>query len=436
MLPLLIHTSGTDTLIWHQGRKITRTGFTHAARQLAVRLPQATHVINLSNGRLAFMLGFAAAALRQQITLLPPNQTNAALDALKQQYPQQQVLDDTLLEGLDWESLDDNPLMLPSIDHIMAILFTSGSTGIPQPQTKTWHTLSRTGQLDSQRLFQLSNFSNTAERTLNIVATVPSQHMFGLQTTLLLPFVSNCAIDDSKPFFPADIRAALESIPEPRALITTPLHLQTCMTSGIRLPPMQFVLSATAPLKLELAQQAEATWQAPVLEFYGSTEAGAIGTRRTTAGDTWQLLPEACLDVTEDGASYRIPHLPEPLLLNDQVELLSAHEFRLLGRTNDQLKIAGKRASISELTHALLAIPGVEDGVVFLPPDAPRTAALVVAPQLTAAFILDQLTQRIDPVFLPRPLLLMSRLPRNEVGKLTQTALLTALNAPSLNTHS
>ena len=431
MSPLFIHASARDTLIWHQGNRITRGGFAHAARQLAVRLREATHVINLCNGRLAFMLGFAAAALRRQITLLPPNQTSTALATLQQRYPQHQVLDDTLLQDLDWESMDDNPLLIPSADGITAILFTSGSTGIPQPQAKSWRTLARTGQLDSQRVLQLSAASDTAINTLNIVATVPSQHMFGLQTTLLLPFAGNCAVYDGKPFFPADIRAALESVPEPRALVTTPLHLQTCVTSKTSLPRMQFILSATAPLTTMLAQQAEDLWQAPVLEFYGSTEAGAIGTRRTTAGDTWQLLPEARLEITHDGARYYIPHLPEPLLLNDQVELVSMHEFRLLGRASDQLKIAGKRASISELTHALQTIPGVEDGIVFLPPDASRTAALAVAPRLTAAFILDQLAQRVDPVFLPRPLLLLSRLPRNDVGKLTQAALLAALDAGS-----
>ena len=436
MLSLLLHAQGVDSLLWHQGQVVTRAGFTHAARQLAARLPQAEYAINLSSGRLAFMLGFAAAVLRQQVTLLPPNQTVAALETLKQQYPRHQVLDDSLLTGLDWNSNDHTPLVVASPDNIVAILFTSGSTGVPQPQAKTWRTLAGTGQLDSQRLAQLSGAQlsglNTATNaTLNIVATVPTQHMFGLQTTLLLPFVSNCAIYDGKPFFPADIRTALESLPAPRALVTTPLHLQACITSGIHLPALQFILSATAVLRTELAEQAEATWHAPVLEFYGSTEAGAIGTRRTTAGDAWQLLPQSQLESLAEGARYIASHLPEPLILGDQVELISATEFRLLGRASDQLKIAGKRASLSELTHALLRIPGVQDGAVFLPPDATRTAALVVAPQLTPASILDQLAQHIDAVFLPRPLLMMQRLPRNEVGKLTQAALLAALNTHS-----
>ena len=78
----------------------------------------------------------------------------------------------------------------------------------------------------------------------------------------------------------------------------------------------------------------------------------------------------------------------------------------------------------------LNAIPGVVDGAFFLP-DAERSGgtgvnrltAAVVAPALSIAQLTEQLRQRIDPVFLPRPLLLVARLPRNATGKLPQHAL-------------
>ena len=52
-------------------------------------------------------------------------------------------------------------------------------------------------------------------------------------------------------------------------------------------------------------------------------------------------------------------------------------------------------------------IAGVLDGAFFHVEDArvSRVAACVVAPQLTAARLIEELRQRIDPVFLPRPLL-------------------------------
>jgi acyl-coenzyme A synthetase/AMP-(fatty) acid ligase len=52
-----------------------------------------------------------------------------------------------------------------------------------------------------------------------------------------------------------------------------------------------------------------------------------------------------------------------------------------------------------------------------------RLSACVVAPGLTASTLLAALRLRIDPVFLPRPLLFVESLPRNSTGKLPRDAL-------------
>jgi acyl-coenzyme A synthetase/AMP-(fatty) acid ligase len=60
----------------------------------------------------------------------------------------------------------------------------------------------------------------------------------------------------------------------------------------------------------------------------------------------------------------------------------------------------------------------------FMPHDhVTRLSACVVAPSLTAAQISAELRKRIDPVFLPRPLLFAESLPRNSTGKLPRQAL-------------
>ena len=56
-----------------------------------------------------------------------------------------------------------------------------------------------------------------------------------------------------------------------------------------------------------------------------------------------------------------------------------------------------------------------------------RIAAVVVAPQLDDQTLLAALRALVDPVFLPRPLLRVAALPRNETGKLTRAALLALL---------
>jgi acyl-coenzyme A synthetase/AMP-(fatty) acid ligase len=55
--------------------------------------------------------------------------------------------------------------------------------------------------------------------------------------------------------------------------------------------------------------------------------------------------------------------------------------------------------------------------------------ALVVAPGATSQAILAALRGRIDPLFLPRRIVHLDRLPRNELGKLAASTL-QALAAP------
>src|SRR5690606_20573136 len=120
-------------------------------------------------------------------------------------------------------------------------------------------------------------------------------------------------------------------------------------------------------------------------------------------------------------------HLAEQAPLQDQLQLLGPDEFLLLGRNADMINVAGKRASLADLTLKLLRIDGVEDGVVFLAnPERndERPVALVVS-DLSEKVILQQLAKHIDAAFLPRPLRKVSALPRNETGKLTRAALQT-----------
>ncbi len=98
----------------------------------------------------------------------------------------------------------------------------------------------------------------------------------------------------------------------------------------------------------------------------------------------------------------------------------------MLGRATDLVKIGGKRSSLGALTAELNNVPGVADGVFWLPDLAagghaePRLSAFAVAPGVEKAAILAHLRERIDQVFLPRPLVLVQSLPRNAAGKLSR----------------
>jgi acyl-coenzyme A synthetase/AMP-(fatty) acid ligase len=145
------------------------------------------------------------------------------------------------------------------------------------------------------------------------------------------------------------------------------------------------------------------------------------------------LWPGVRLDGTPDRIFAQGGHVEQRTALCDVLEILGDDEFLLHGRTADLVNVAGKRSSFAYLNTQLNAIPGVIDGAFFFPDAASATiasmsvtrlAAIAVAPTLNASQLTAQLRERIDPLFLPRPLLLVDRLPRNATGKLPREALL------------
>jgi acyl-coenzyme A synthetase/AMP-(fatty) acid ligase len=219
-------------------------------------------------------------------------------------------------------------------------------------------------------------------------------------------------------------------VPQPRVLVTTPIHLRTLLGSEIEFPAVDLVMSATAPLSGELAQEVEKHYSAPLLEIYGSTETGQIAMRRTAQTDVWHLWPGVRLHESGGQVFAQGGHVEQLTPMCDIIEITSTEEFLLHGRTADLVNVAGKRSSFGYLNAQLNAIPGVLDGAFFLREDlagstgVARLAAVVVAPGLNVVGITEQLRQLIDPVFLPRPLLLVEQLPRNATGKLPQQTLL------------
>ena len=115
--------------------------------------------------------------------------------------------------------------------------------------------------------------------------------MYGLELSILLPLFGPFAVHGGKPFFPADVAAALAEVPAPRMLVTTPIHLQALLRDPVALPPLAAIASATAPLSRELAAEAEARYGAPVIELFGSTETCVIAHRRTVGETAWHLYP-------------------------------------------------------------------------------------------------------------------------------------------------
>jgi acyl-coenzyme A synthetase/AMP-(fatty) acid ligase len=451
-LPLFVHQRPESIVAYRDGAPISAQRFLLDARALASRLPAGMHVLNLCTDRYRFSVGLAASLLSGKCSLLPPSHTPEVIRQLRSFAPDtfcltddaECTLDLPLLFYRDSEAhpapLQSSEWSVPQIDvaQLAAYVFTSGSTGAPLPHRKSWGRLVQCVRLEATRLSPID------QGGCAILGTVPPQHMYGFESTVLLPLHSGGALCAGRPFFPADIAAALNELPRPRVLITTPVHLRSLLAAEMALPQLDLIVSATAMLPTNLARDVERRYAVPLLEIYGSTETGQMAARRTALEDEWQLWPGVRLELIDERCWAQGGHIEQATAVADILELKGAERFVLHGRTADLVNIAGKRSSLAYLNHQLNAIPGVLDGAFFVRDDAQaslagvaRLAALVVAPSLDVATIVQQLRERIDPVFLPRPLLRVQALPRNETGKLPQHLLRTlvaqaAAQAPDL----
>jgi acyl-coenzyme A synthetase/AMP-(fatty) acid ligase len=426
---------------WYAGAPVTRLEFARHVSALRTQLRASGAMINLCEERYRFLVAYAAALCSRQTVLLPASRAEQVLSEIESSHHGSYRCDDALVMAAIERAPQVSSVAVENVlaeiipaDHQAMIGFTSGSTGLPKRNVKFWRAVSG------------SNASNAAvirdrlpvhQGTPWIVATVPPQHMYGIELTVLLPLVGGMAVHSGRPLFPADVARALADVPGPRVLVSTPMHLRMLLESEQTYPATELIVSATAPLDAALAAAVEARFGGVLLEMFGSTETCVFAARRTAVDRDWRLYDGVELVAAEEGTMVHAPWFAEPTLLQDRLEMTGPSEFAVRGRSNDMIEVAGKRASLADLTRRLLAVPGVQDAVIFQPGGdevvgtVRRLAALAVAPGLSSKEVLTALAASVDQAFLPRPLVLVDQLPRNELGKLPRAQLLQALKRDS-----
>jgi len=441
-LPLVSHLSSDSIIAWRANGAVTLNQFLADVNHLVSLLPSGSHMLNMCSDRYHFSVGLAAAIVSNKVSLLPSTHTPEVIRQMKTFALDVFCLTDSDHCTVELPQLiypvmainEIDSLAIPQInsEQCIAIVFTSGSTGTPKPHAKTWGALVSSVQAEALRIGLKHNSATT------LIGTVPPQHMYGLESTVLIAWLTGNALCYDQPFYPADICQTLTAVPSPRVLVSSPVHLHALLDADLTIPAIAQVISATAPLAVQLAYDIESRCHAPLFEIYGSTETGLIATRRSSQTEQWQLLPEISLIIKGDSVYACGGHIETLTIMNDVIKPITQEYFLLCGRTADMINIAGKRHSLSSLNHILNGIPGIIDGVFYMPEETnngrvtTRLAAFVVAPELDAAQLLAILREYIAPVFLPRPLLFVDVLPRNDTGKLTHASLHALFQKPKL----
>ncbi len=293
---------------------------------------------------------------------------------------------------------------------------TSGTTERPKYVTKSM----------AQLLSELEVLASVVPRARCVMSTVPLSHLYGLLFGALLPLRFGARIVSHTALLPADVAAVIER-EAVDLLISTPAHLRAM--AAIAMPRGLRVLTSGArmPAELHTSLAAEHDWQ--ITDVLGSTETGGIATREQPM-EPWTPLPEVTVSASAGRLVVESPWTGGSRVeLDDRIELRPEGGFQYLGRNQELIKIAGKRAHAQAIEATVLALPGVRDVASIVHAAngrEPRVAiAVSVDPgaKVTRQDITDAIRHQFDAVFVPKILKLVAAIPRTERGKIDAPAL-------------
>jgi acyl-coenzyme A synthetase/AMP-(fatty) acid ligase len=216
VLPLL---TGEDSrpIAWRQGRAISLAEFKRDIASIARELPASGPIINLCEDRYHFLASFAAALSVQRTSLLPPSRVEQVVAEVELANAGSCRIDDeNVARALQGAASASTGALLD--DRFVAMIgYTSGSTGQPKANVKRWRAVHGTSACNAAAI--RSELRLSPQEAAWIAATVPPQHMYGMELSVLLPLIGTMAVHAGRPLFPADVAATLAELPELRFLL-------------------------------------------------------------------------------------------------------------------------------------------------------------------------------------------------------------------------
>ena len=248
-----------------------------------------------------------------------------------------------------------------------AMFFTSGSTGFPTGAFKSRENI----ETDMEAL--LLEFGNF--HIQKVVATVPFIHIYGFLAALLLPLKLNVDLLFKEHFLPHDL---LASAKPHHLVITTPLYIKSLLRLDETKDLSQTIfISSTGPLPSELAKEFTDTFNTTLIQIFGSTECGSIAFKKQD--DTfWSPFHGVEVSLNAEGLLHvSSPFISKTLWQEGLVQTggeiqsfdyatLENGKFQLIGRSNNIVKIAGKRYSTTQIEEILEAMEGIGKALVHV----------------------------------------------------------------------
>ncbi|MDX8389323.1 MAG: AMP-binding protein [Mariprofundaceae bacterium] len=386
-------------------------------------------VLITCKGCYEFSVALLSTWLSKKNVILPPNVHQASLERIRKRHTIIAELKDGFTTGgcvpLNREGKKSFRLRLNKNQQALTI-YTSGSSGKPKAIQKS------IGDIFTE-VFTLKKALSWPNMPL--VSSVPPHHLYGLTFSILLPWVLGIPMVNACPLHAEEVAETIEQ-ENAGVLITVPVHLRALLEQKVSCRPVMTISSAGV-LDKRIAMQWQERFGRQVVEIYGSSETGVIAQRQQLNSEHWTPFPEVHI-ANDDGGRLKVI---SPFInvseggfyqTQDMVTMQGKSGFLLHGRADSIVKIAGKRVSLLAVEEAIKGCEGVVDVAVVAVPvqglirDIAIWAAVAIGDscKMDARTIKTHLLPLLDGIKIPRRIVVLKRLPREENGKLRKEPLM------------
>ena len=257
------------------------------------------------------------------------------------------------------ESLDADKLKQ---DDMQYLFFTSGTTGKPTGVYKTKDNLKK----ESLALIKVLG----DKKFTRVVSTVPFVHIYGIDIGAILPKNLEVEIWTKENFLPEEL--IKEAKKEGTLIVTTPIFIKALnrIKNDVTFEKTLF-LTSTAPLPTQEAKEFSQNYKGEVIQLFASTETGLMAYKTNDevilkAFDGVTLSSkDSMLGVTSPFIAHKIlgdniQDVTSVFQTEDIVEIISPTTFKLLGRSSNLAKIAGKRISTQQIEEIIESLEYVD----------------------------------------------------------------------------
>lgn len=302
---------------------------------------------------------------------------------------------------------------------------SSGSTGEP---TACQHRLATLWQ-------EVEAIAPLVPGTRRVLAAVPAHHIYGFLFTVLLPHrLGGVPVIDIRRHTPQGLAALLQP---GDLVISQPAHWALLARHLPRWPAGVRGVSSTAPCPDALAAQLQAAGLGELLQIYGSSQTAGIGWRRAaeapfTLWPFWSADGAGAANAAEEADEADATRLwradpqgrREAHALQDHLTWAGPRQFRVAGRRDAAVQVAGTNVYPARVRELLCQHPDVADAVVrrMAAHEGDRLKAFIVPrpgadwPTLHAA-LWGWTAARLSAPETPKAFTLGAQLPVNAMGK-------------------